>query len=154
MVCDTPQSPDAFTHKIWNSYPKEYKRYAPDSMLLQEARSEVKVTVTQLWYATLQHSHAHTHTHQIWDSYLNLYMIYTPDTILLKTITEVKVTVTPKWYATLRHPMMHPHIKFAIPTSKGIEDMHRTRSGTDGPTLSKLDTSWVLTVLEKVAKKA
>ena len=29
---------------------------------------------------------------------------------------------------------MHPHIKFGIPTSKNIGDMHRTRSGTDGPT--------------------
>ena len=52
--------------------------------------------------------------------------------IILKTRSEVKVTVTPKWYATLRHPKMHPHIKFGIPTSKNIGDMHRTRSGTDG----------------------
>ena len=27
---------------------------------------------------------------------------------------------------------MHPHIKFGIPTSKNIGDMHRTRSRTDG----------------------
>ena len=44
------------------------------------------------------------------------------------------VTVTRKWYATLRHSKMHPHIKFGIPTSKNIGDMHQTRSGTDGRT--------------------
>ena len=56
--------------------------------------------------------------------------------IILKTRSElkVKVTVTRKWYATLRHPKMHPHIKYGIPTSKNIGDMHRTRSGTDGQT--------------------
>ena len=42
--------------------------------------------------------------------------------------------MTQKWYATLRHPKIHPHIKFGIPTSKIIGDMHRTRSGTDGRT--------------------
>ena len=42
--------------------------------------------------------------------------------------------MTKKWYGTLRHPKMHPHIKFGIPTSKSIVDMHRTRSGTDGLT--------------------
>ena len=42
--------------------------------------------------------------------------------------------MTRKWYATLRHPKMHPHIKFGIPTSKNIGDMHRTQSGTDGRT--------------------
>ena len=52
--------------------------------------------------------------------------------ITLKTRSEVKVKVTQKWYLTLRHPKMHPHIKFGIPTSKNIGDMHRTQSGTDG----------------------
>ena len=31
MVRDTPQSQDASTHQIWNSYLKEYRRYAPDT---------------------------------------------------------------------------------------------------------------------------
>ena len=50
------------------------------------------------------------------------------DTIILKTRSEVKVKVivTRKWYATLRHPKMYPHIKFGIPTSKNIGDMHQT----------------------------
>ena len=54
--------------------------------------------------------------------------------IILKTRSEVKVkvSVTRKWYATLRHSKMHPHIKFGIPTSKNIGDMHRARSGMDG----------------------
>ena len=51
------------------------------------------------------------------------------------------VTVTRKWNATLRHPKMYPHTKFGIPTSKNIEDMHRTRSGTDGRTVRLLYAS-------------
>ena len=55
MVFDTPSSQDVFTHQSWNSYLKEYRRYAPDSMQFLETRSEVKfkIKVTQLWYATL-----------------------------------------------------------------------------------------------------
>ena len=30
MVCDTLSSQDVFTHQNWNSYLKEYRRYAPD----------------------------------------------------------------------------------------------------------------------------
>ena len=62
--CDTLSSQDAFRHQIWNSYLKEYKRYAPDSMQFLEIRSEVKfkVTVTQLWYPTLPHPKMHSHT--------------------------------------------------------------------------------------------
>ena len=64
MIRDTLSSQDAFTHKIWNSYLKEYRRYAPDSMQFLETRSEVKfkVTVTKLWYATLRHPKMHPHT--------------------------------------------------------------------------------------------
>ena len=63
-MCDTPSSQDAFRHQIWNSYLKEYWRYAPDSMQFLEIRSEVKlkVTVTQLWYTTLSHPKMHSHT--------------------------------------------------------------------------------------------
>ena len=64
MVCDTLSFQDVFTHQSWNSYLKEYRRYAPDSMKFLEARSEVmsKITVTQLWYATLCQSEMHPHT--------------------------------------------------------------------------------------------
>ena len=64
MVYDTPPSQDAFTHQIWNSDLIKYRRYAPDSMQFLETRSEVKfkVTVTQLWYATLCHPKMHPHT--------------------------------------------------------------------------------------------
>ena len=50
IVWNTALSQDTFTHQIWNSYLKEYMRYAPDSMQFLETRSEVKfkVTVTQL----------------------------------------------------------------------------------------------------------
>ena len=49
---------------IWNSYLKEYRRNAPNSMQFLETRSEVKfkVTVTQLWYAALCHPNMHPHT--------------------------------------------------------------------------------------------
>ena len=39
MVRDTPSSQDASTHQIWNTYLKEYRRYAPDSMQFLESRS-------------------------------------------------------------------------------------------------------------------
>ena len=57
MVCDTPSSQDTFKHQIWNSYLKENRRYASDSMQFLETRSEVKfkVIVTGLWYATVRH---------------------------------------------------------------------------------------------------
>ena len=70
MVCDTPQSQDASTHQIWNSYLKEYRRYAPDKkrdgrtdiVITIKTKSEVKVTVTRKWYATLGHPKMHPHT--------------------------------------------------------------------------------------------
>ena len=46
MASDTSPSQDAYTHQIWNSYLKEYKRYAPNTIILK-TRSEVKVTVTR-----------------------------------------------------------------------------------------------------------
>ena len=61
MVCGTPPSKDASTHQIWNSYLKEFKRYAPDTIIL-ETRSEVKVTVTRKLYMTLRHLKMHPHT--------------------------------------------------------------------------------------------
>ena len=94
MVCDTPPFQDAFTHKIWNSYLKEYRRYAPDSMQFLETRSEVKfkVTVTQLWYGTLPHPEMDPYTKFEIPTSNN--KRYAPNTIILKTRSEVKVTVT------------------------------------------------------------
>ena len=62
MVWDTLLSQDAFTHQIWNSYLKEYRRYAPDLMHFLETRSEVKVTVAKSWYAKLCHPKMHSYT--------------------------------------------------------------------------------------------
>ena len=64
MVRDTPPSQDAFPYQICNSYPKEYKIYAPDSKQFLETRSEVKVNVTgtQGWCATLCHPKMHQRT--------------------------------------------------------------------------------------------
>ena len=63
-MCDTLSSQDACRNQIWNSYLKEYRRYAPDTMQFLEIWSEVKfkVTVTQLWYVTLPHPKMHSHT--------------------------------------------------------------------------------------------
>ena len=63
-----------------------------------EPRSEVKfkVTVTQLWYATLLYLKMHPHTKFEIPTLNN--MRYAPDTIILKSKSEVKVkdTVTQK----------------------------------------------------------
>ena len=120
MVCDTQPSQDAITYQIWNSYLKEYKRYAPFTITLK-TRSEVKVTVTQKWYVTLSSQYAFTH--QIWNSYLKEYRRYAPDSMqFLETRSEVKfkVTVTQLWHGTLPHLKMYPHTKFEIPTSNNM----------------------------------
>ena len=127
MVCDTLSSQDAFTHQIWNSFLKEHRRYAPDSMQFLETRPGVKfkVTVTQLWYVTLCHCKMHPHTKFEISTSNN--MRYATDTIILKTRSEVKVTLTRKWYVTLCHSKMHLHTKFGFPISKTIGDMHQTQ---------------------------
>ena len=65
MVHDILPSKDAFTHQIVNSYLKEYRRYAPDSMPILVTRSKIIVTVTQEWYATLRHPKMHAHTIEV-----------------------------------------------------------------------------------------
>ena len=65
LVFDTWPSQDAFTHQIWNSYLKEYRSYAPDSMPILETRSKVKVTVTGIWNGTICHSKMHSYT-KLW----------------------------------------------------------------------------------------
>ena len=108
-----------------------------------ETRSEVKfkVTVTQLWYATLRHPKMHPHTKSEIPNSNNLrYMLQTRLFLKLGQV-KVKVTVTRKWYATLCHPKMYPHTKFGILTSKNIGDMHRTRSRTAGLTVRLLYAS-------------
>ena len=62
IVRDITSSQDEFIHGIWNSYHKEYRRYAPDSIPILETRSEVKVKVTQGWYVALRHPKMHAHT--------------------------------------------------------------------------------------------
>ena len=119
------------------------KEICTDSMQFLETRSGVKfkVTVTQLWYATLPHLRMHPQTKfeiptskNIGDMHQTRKRDGQTDIVnTIKTKSEVKVTVTRKWYATLCHPKMHPHIKFGIPTSKNIGDMHQTRK-RDGQT--------------------
>ena len=128
MIRDSPPSQDAFIHQIWNSYLKEYKRYAPDSMHILETRPEIKVTLTQGWYATLCQPKKQPHTKLGIPTSNKIFIKrYAPDTFVLKTKSQVKVTVTRKWYATLRHPKIHPFTKFGIPISKNIRNMLRKR---------------------------
>ena len=75
-------------HQIWNSYLKEYRRYAPDSMQFLETRSEVKfkVTFTQLCYVTLLHPKIHPHTKFEIPTSNN--MRYAPDMVILDFNTD------------------------------------------------------------------
>ena len=77
-----------------------------------ETRSEVKVTLTQGWYATLYHRKM-----QIGISPSNN-LRYAQDRTILKTSAEVKVkvTVTRKWYKTLRHPKIQQHTRDMLMT--------------------------------------
>ena len=75
MVCETMSSQDAYTHQIRNSYLKEYKRYAPNTIILK-TRSELKVTVTRNGMCDTPSSQD-AFTHQIWNSYLKKYRICT-----------------------------------------------------------------------------
>ena len=135
-------SKDAFTHQIWDSYLKEYMKYAPDTTWdgraqLSKNRSEVKVTVTRKWYATSAiRGCIHTPnlgflSQRIKDMCIGHEAGRTEGTLILKTSSEVKVTLTRKLYATPRHPKMHPHTKCGNMASNNMGDMHRTRSGTD-----------------------
>ena len=141
MVCDTPSSQKALTHQILNSYLKEYRRYAPDSMQFLKTRSEVKfkVTVTQLWYETLRHPKMHPHYKFEIPTSKNIRNMFRHNYSKTRSEVKFKVTVTRNWYATLCHPKMHPQTKFGIPTSKNKGDMNRTRSGTDGRTEEQCD---------------
>ena len=136
MVCDIPPSQDASTHLIWNSYLKEYRRFAPDLMPTLEPRSKVKVTVTVKWNVTIRHFKMHSHTKL--PSNMHLHTKFGMPTLknardvlqtrILKTRSKVNVTVIRIWYVTLLHPKTYFHTKFRIPTSKNIGDMHQTQS--------------------------
>ena len=134
MQRDNPSLQDAFTHQIatrdaftpqiWNFYLKEYKRCAPDTIILK-TRSEVKVkiTVTRKWYVTLRLPRMYLHTKFGIPTSKNIGDMY-----LLETRSEVKVNVkgTQGWCATLYHLKMHPNTKFWIPptTKFGIPSLN------------------------------
>ena len=67
MVRNTLPSQDASTHQIWNSYLKEYKRYASDTIVIQ-TWPEVKVSDPKIVCDTPPSQDAYTH--KIWNSYL------------------------------------------------------------------------------------
>ena len=91
MVSDTSPPQDAYTHQIWNSYRKEYKRYAPNTIILK-TRTEVKVTVTKKMVCDTPSSQD-TIKHKILNSYLEEIRRYAPDSMqFLETRSEVKFT--------------------------------------------------------------
>ena len=42
MVCDTLSSQDVFTHQMWDTYLKKYKRYALDMIILKTRPGQVQ----------------------------------------------------------------------------------------------------------------
>ena len=98
-------------------------RYAPD-MIILKTRSEVKVTVTWKWNATLHHPKMHPHTK---------FGIPTSKNIrdMLRTQYFLKLGQRSRWPKNCMwhscHPKMHLHTKFGIPISKNIGDMHKTQ---------------------------
>ena len=61
-------------------------------MIILKTRSEVKVTVTQKWYAKLGHPKKHPHTNFGIPTSKNIEVM-----LILETRSEVKVTVTGQW---------------------------------------------------------
>ena len=92
IECDTSPSQDASTHQIWNSYLKGYKRYAPDTIIL-ETRSEVKVKVTQKLYVALCHPKMHLHTKFGISISKNIGDMHKTQCSFLETRSEVKFKV-------------------------------------------------------------
>ena len=90
MVRETPPSQDASTHQIWNSYLKEYRRYAPDTK--RDGQTDGR---TFYYYKNLVRGQGQGHsdpkmvrdtppsqdasTQQIWNSYLKEYRRYALD---------------------------------------------------------------------------
>ena len=66
--------------------------------------SEVKVAVTQKWYATLHHPQTNSHT-----------QFGIP---ISKNIRDMHQTQV--WYVTLRNPKIHPSTKFRMPTDNNM----------------------------------
>ena len=52
MLRDTPSSQDASTHQIWNSYLKEYRRYAPDTKRDGRTHGRTDGRTVRLLYAS------------------------------------------------------------------------------------------------------
>ena len=102
MVRDTPPSQDASTHQIWNSYLKEYRRYAPD--MKQDGRTDSAITICLpkfLWgIKNTRYIYVSSSVPQ-WPSDISgndwlgpINKRYAPNRIILKTRSEVKVTGT------------------------------------------------------------
>ena len=117
MVCDTSAPKEVSIQPNCDSSLKLYMRYVPDminlevrsspNMIILKTRSDVKVTVTQNWYATLGHPKKHPHTKFGIPTSKNIEVMP-----ILETRSEAKVTVTRKRNRTIRHSKTHFHSKF------------------------------------------
>ena len=87
----TQPSQDASTRQIQDSYLNQYRRYAPN-MIILEMRSRSQWPGNNMRHSTSQDASKN----QIYDSYLKYYRRYAPDTIILEMRSEVKVRVTKK----------------------------------------------------------
>ena len=55
MVCETPPSQDASTHQIWDSYLKEYRKYALDTKRDRQTNKVSKVAKIRNRYNQVPH---------------------------------------------------------------------------------------------------
>ena len=127
MVHDTLLSKDESTHQIWNSYLKEYKRYALDTIILR-TRSEVKVTMTIKWYVTFHQPKMHLHTKFGIPISKNIGDMHQTQCSFWKLgQRSSSKSQRPNYGRDTCHRKMHLHPKFEIPTSNNIREMLRTR---------------------------
>ena len=94
-------------------------------MIIQDARSKVKVTVTQKWYVTLCHSKMHPYTKFGIPASNNTGDCpghnYSRNEVRVQGLCDPKmVSNTPPSH----HPKMHQHTKCWIPTSNNTGDMY------------------------------
>ena len=119
---------DAFSHQIWNFYLKEYKRSAPDKLILK-TRSEVRVKVilTRKWYVTLRHPRMHFHTKFGIPTSKNIGDMHQTQSSFQKLGQGSRSMSQGPKDGALCHLKTHPNTKFVIPSLNDIGDMLRTR---------------------------
>ena len=111
MVGVTPSSQDAYTHQILNSYLKEHKRYATDTIILKNEVRGQGHSDTKMVCDTLPSHDAFTY--QIWNPYLIKYKRYAPNKI---SRSEVKFKVSQLQYTRpkKKHRILNKHLIWGV----------------------------------------